>query len=154
MIDAFVTWLTNWASTFVVWSPSPDEVGKVIAACTSLMALVQALKRLVEWIEKNPLLAKLLPKELREAIGALAHGWGTRVLAGIVTLVTMVPAVLDGGVTLAEVVNVVLAFAGALGMYELLRGRVGLLFPKRDGSSLGLVEALKRLFAKKPDATA
>lgn len=133
MIDAFLAWLTNWASSFVIWSPDPNEVGKVVAACASLMALVQAIKRLIEWVEKNPLLAKIMPKEVREAIGALAHGWGARVLAAIVTFVTLLPAVLPDGLTLAESVNVAIALLGSMGLYELLRGKLGLLFPKRDG---------------------
>lgn len=132
MWENLLSWLTGWASQFVIWSPSASEVARVIAACAGLMTLVQAIKRLIEWIERNPLLARILPKEVREAIGQLAHGWGARVLAAIVTLATVVPAIVqDGSVTAAEAINVLVALLGAMGLYELIRGRVGLLFPKR-----------------------
>lgn len=134
MIDVLVGWLTDWATTFVVWRPTGEEIAKVIAACAWLMTVVQAIKRAIEWVERNPMLARLLPRDLREALGKLAHGTGARILAAIVVVATLLPTVLmDGNVTLAEALNVVLGFLGTLLTYWAVRGRSGgFLFPKRD----------------------
>lgn len=115
----------------VLWKASAADIATTAAVAAWIMSATQFIKRATEWLEGQEWIAKI--PALAKVAEFLAHGWGPRIVAALVAVGTMAPvAVQDGTLTGIEGFNIVAAVAAALGLYELLRGKLGWLFPKRD----------------------
>ena len=130
-MDWLGTLIRNYLENVVLWQASPEDIATTAAVAAWIMSATQVVKRATEWLEGQEWVAKI--PALAKVAEFLAHGWGPRIVAAAVAVATMAPTVVaDGSLTGTEAINIVAAVASALGLYELLRGRLGWLFPKRD----------------------
>ena len=123
------TWwdtLLRWADGRVIYEPDAGTLAKLLAWLTALVAAVQALKKLVEGSGTWGWLIRLIPGWSKVA-AAIAHGWGPVAMNVIITGGVMLIAALQSpGLTLGEVLRIVIAIVGTDQLYRILR----LIFPK------------------------
>lgn len=118
--------LLEWADGKVIYEPDAATLAKLLAWLATLMAAVQALKKLVEGSGSWAWLLKLIPGWSKIA-DVIAHGWGPVILNGILTGGVMLTAALQSpGLTLGEVARILVAILGTDVLYRLAR----LVFPK------------------------
>lgn len=118
--------LLEWADGKMLWIPDAATLAKLLAWLATLMAAVQALKKLVEGSGSWAWLLKFIPGWAKIA-DVIAHGWGPVILNGILTGGVMLTAALQSpGLTAGEVLRIIVAIVGTDLLYKLVR----IVFPK------------------------
>jgi hypothetical protein len=119
----------SWADGQVIYNPGGVELAKILGILASFVAIVQAVKKFIESSGKWKWLLGLIPGWAKIA-AALSSTWVPMVLNALITGGVMLTAALQSpGLTLGEVLRIVIAIVGTDLLYRLIRDWLPI-FPK------------------------